>query len=108
MTKWYGNLTNRLAEGGEITQPQVGMGVTQYMYSDRHAYTIVEVAPSGKRFWMTRDSYSYDEGGYGKDYKSNPDSKARYEVRKYRGKWKMLRAEYVTIGVRDAYYDPHF
>lgn len=106
MTKWYGNLTNRLAEGGETAKPEVCMGVTQYMYSDRHAYTIVEVAPNGKRFWMTRDDCRYEDG-YGKDYKSNPEG-ARYEVRKFKDKWKIVRGEYVTVGIRDAYYDPHY
>ena len=107
MTKWYGNLINRLAEGQQIGEPQVGYGVTEYCYSDRHAYTIVEVATNGKRFWMTQDDYTYDSGGYAKDYKSNPDN-PRIEVRKFKNKWKILRDNYVTVGCRDAYYDPHF
>lgn len=41
---WYGNLTNRLEENKmfckEIT---VGTGVTEYYYSDRHPYEVVEV-----------------------------------------------------------------
>lgn len=41
---WYGNLQNRLEENrqfcGEIT---VGTGVTEYSYSDRHPYEVIEV-----------------------------------------------------------------
>ena len=41
---WYGNLNNRLEENkmfcDEIT---VGTGVTEYMYSDRHPYEVIEV-----------------------------------------------------------------
>lgn len=42
--KWYGSLQNRLEENNmfceEIT---VGMGVTEYLYSDRHPYEVIGV-----------------------------------------------------------------
>lgn len=42
--RWYGSLQNRLEENrmfcDEIT---VGMGVTEYSYSDRHPYEVIEV-----------------------------------------------------------------
>lgn len=44
MSKWYGNLDNRLMEGSR--QPElitVGMGATEIFYSDRHAYEVIEV-----------------------------------------------------------------
>lgn len=106
MTKWCENLTNRLSEGGEIQHPRVGMGVTEYLYSDRHAYTIVEVSKSGKTIWITHDDYKFKDG-YGIDYKSNPDG-PRYMARKYNGKWKIVKGNYIAIGLRDAYYDPHY
>ena len=44
MSKWYGSVSNRLEENkmfvDEIT---VGTGVTEYMWSDRHPYQVVEV-----------------------------------------------------------------
>lgn len=44
MTRWYGSLQNRLEENhmyvDEIT---VGTGVTEYSWSDRHPYEVVEV-----------------------------------------------------------------
>lgn len=42
--KWYGSLQNRLEENNmfceEIT---VGMGMTEYLYSDRHPYEVIGV-----------------------------------------------------------------
>lgn len=44
MSRWYGNIMNRLEENhdrvGEIT---VGTGMTEYSWSDRHAYEVVAV-----------------------------------------------------------------
>lgn len=39
----YGSLTNRLEEGRTYGKIEVGTGVTEMCYSDRHAYEIVEV-----------------------------------------------------------------
>lgn len=42
--KWYGSLDNRLEEGRQFCETiEVGTGVTEYSYSDRHAYEVVEV-----------------------------------------------------------------
>ena len=41
---WYGNLTNRLEENKMFCKEiEVGTGMTEYSYSDRHAYEVVEV-----------------------------------------------------------------
>lgn len=41
---WYGNLTNRLEENRMFcTEIKVGTGMTEYYYSDRHPYEVVEV-----------------------------------------------------------------
>lgn len=44
MGRWYGSLNNRLEEGmvGR-PEPAVGLGMTEYGYSDRHAYRIVRI-----------------------------------------------------------------
>lgn len=42
--RWYGSLQNRLEENRQFCDEiTVGMGVTEYMYSDRHPYEVVEV-----------------------------------------------------------------
>lgn len=41
---WYGSLNNRLEENRMFCKAiEVGMGVTEYFYSDREAYEVVEV-----------------------------------------------------------------
>lgn len=41
---WYGSLNNRLEENKMFCKTiEVGMGVTEYFYSDRRAYEVVEV-----------------------------------------------------------------
>ena len=41
---WYGSLNNRLDENKQFCEEiKVGTGVTEYFYSDRHAYEVVEV-----------------------------------------------------------------
>lgn len=42
--KWYGSLNNRLEENRQFCEEiKVGTGVTEYFYSDRHAYEVVAV-----------------------------------------------------------------
>ena len=43
-TKLYGNLMNRLEEGRQfVPEIKVGDGVTEYFYSDRKPYEVIEV-----------------------------------------------------------------
>jgi len=42
--KWYGSVSNRIAENVLQPIPEVGMGATKTMWSDRHAYTVLEVS----------------------------------------------------------------
>lgn len=42
--KWYGSIDNRLEENRMFTDEiKVGTGVTEYFYSDRHAYEVIAV-----------------------------------------------------------------
>ena len=44
MSKWYGSLNNRLEENHQFCDEiKVGTGMTEYLWSDRHAYEVVEV-----------------------------------------------------------------
>lgn len=41
---WYGNMTNRLMENKQFCEEiTVGTGMTEYMYSDRHPYEVIDV-----------------------------------------------------------------
>ena len=41
--KFYGSLQNRLMENKDCEEITVGMGMTEYGYSDRYAYEVIEV-----------------------------------------------------------------
>ncbi len=44
MSKWYGSLDNRLCENKTMVDTiEVGTGVTEYSWSDRHPYEVVAV-----------------------------------------------------------------
>jgi len=47
MTRWYGSINNRIDEGhyynGTYQNIKVGDFATEYLWSDRHAYEVVEV-----------------------------------------------------------------
>jgi hypothetical protein len=43
MSKWYGNLNNRLAEGYQSKPIEIGDDITMYLWSDRHCYYVVDV-----------------------------------------------------------------
>ena len=44
MGKWYGSLNNRVEENRQfVDEIKVGDGMTEYFWSDRHAYEVVEV-----------------------------------------------------------------
>lgn len=41
---WYGSLQNRLEENKQfVNEIKIGTGVTEYSYSDRHAYEVIAV-----------------------------------------------------------------
>ena len=44
MSKWYGNLSNRIEENRQFCDEiKVGTGMTRYSWSDRHAYEVIAV-----------------------------------------------------------------
>ena len=52
--KVYGSLNNRIDEGKQYCQViEVGTGMTEYLWSDRHAYEVVKVE-SQEHVWVRR------------------------------------------------------
>lgn len=44
MSKWYGSLNNRVEENRQFCEEiKVGTGMTEYFWSDRHAYEVIAV-----------------------------------------------------------------
>jgi hypothetical protein len=97
--------------------PKVGDGATEYLWSDRHAYTIVEVV-SPTCVKVQRDSFkctSYEN----QDYEFTPNPEAAVEVlvlkvtkRHPEGKWvrksEGVRGTGFALGHRSEYRDPSF
>ena len=102
--------------------PQVGMGVTELMYSDAHAYTITAVDENGKWFKCTLDHAYRDEELTDKEwphrkqvykYETNPlAGEVKVTLRKD-GRWRkagqsstgsMARCHFI-LNIRAKYYD---
>jgi hypothetical protein len=116
--------------------PEVGMGATQLLWTDRHPYTIIEVSKSGKQFLMRSDkAIRTDDRGYfteSQSYRYEPDPSGHVTlVRLCRdGRWREVSFErrydvervvpavderrgravgtVVAVGMRKEYRDPHF
>jgi hypothetical protein len=115
--RMHGNLNNRLAEVAKPKPPEVGMGATILMYSDRHAATIIEIV-SPKEIIIQQDiSTRMDKNGQSEsqEYSYLPDPNAKKETFTLRktGQWircgdSLRSGTVLQIGERDEYYDPSF
>lgn len=114
----YGSLQNMVMANANAKIPEVGMGATEVLYTDRHAGTIVEVSASGTRLVWQRDiATRTDERGMtdAQSYTYEPDPTARREIFTLRknGRWvsqgsSMKGGRRLVIGVRNEYYDYSF
>jgi hypothetical protein len=114
----YGNLINRIQETAAPKKPEVGMGATILMWSDRHAATIVEVSKDGKRVVIQEDNaVRTDKNGMSEcqDYTYSPNPNAAKQVFTLRknGTYvqegsSMRSGTIIRIGERDSYHDFSF
>jgi hypothetical protein len=112
MAKWFGSLNNRFMEDEAPKKPEVGMGATALMYSDRHAYTIVDVV-SEKLILVQRDKATRtDRNGMDEQqsYAYVADTTVEHvAVRLCKdGRWRngtMKNGTVFVIGYRDEHYD---
>ena len=106
----YGSLQNRLRENGTEIVPEVGMGATELLYTDRNPYTVTEVL-SKSRILVQEDNYeSADNVPMSNNWKfsPNPDGNIETLVKTKKG-WKVLKGStYFRLGSRDKYYDYSF
>src|SRR5262245_17766332 len=107
--KVYGNLINRIEEHTKNPVPEVGMGATIYLWSDRLPGTITKVSPSGKTIEITEDEVTTWENHYGKEFAANPNGRTFTARLKPNGTWRTLKSSNgVSLGNRAAYRDPSF
>jgi hypothetical protein len=112
----YGNLTNRIAEMSRPAIPQVGMGATVLLWSDRHPATIITV--KGNQVTLREDkAIRTDSNGMSESqqYRYEPDPLGKVFVASLRKnglyvvKGESIRnGTIVSIGKRDAYHDFSF
>jgi len=104
-------------QGNSISiKPQVGMGATLLMWSDRHPYTIHKISEDNKKLWASLDNYKrIDNNGFSEiqDYEywneneKNPDRWQLFTFRKD-NRWHQgtkLSGTVLSIGHREEYYD---
>ena len=84
MAKWYGSLNNRLEEGKQFCpEIKVGTGMTEYGYSDRHAYEVIAVRDQKHVTVREYDHVHVGDGCMDNNWElvSNPDNATKDMVK---------------------------
>jgi hypothetical protein len=109
-----GSLVNHLYSMAIGPEPEIGMGATICSWTDRHAFTVIDISPSGKTITLQQDDAKrIDKNGmsdtqeyeYTRDL-NGPIEKAR---RNRQGGWQTIGGKNtVLIGKRAEHYDYSF
>lgn len=104
-----GSVINRIMEGSSAEEIKVGMGATALFWSDRQAFTVIEIK-SKSRILVQRDRVKILAVMPAQEWEIEPDSQGEiWELIKTKKGWKKLKSSiYVRVGVRDEYYDSSF
>lgn len=120
----YGSLQNQMA--GEANRPgeaehqwKVGDGATLVMWTDRQAFTVIDVSKDGKTITLQRDKAYFTPGSMGTSvdrYEQDTDG-ATYVAKHGAAGWRTVnestgrygkKAGYRVITGRSEYHDPSF
>lgn len=88
--KLYGSVNNRFDEGKQYCEKlEVGTGMTEYMWSDRHAYEVSRVIDQEHIFVRRMKAERIDNNGMSdaQDYKYISTNEKEIELVKRRGVW---------------------
>ena len=120
MSKWYGSLNNRLEENKMYCDEiKVGTKLTEYSYSDRTPYEVVNIKDSKNILVRKLDHQKADDIPMSNNWKliSNPENNSRelvyrynhwyWKLRNYNNKYFYSKAN-VSFGVADYYFDYEF
>lgn len=108
-----GSFHNNLYANMEGPEPEVGMGATEIGWTDREAYTVIEVL-SPKRIVIQRDrAIRVDQNGMSESqsyqFERNPLGRTFIVTKRKDGKWKIQHTQQIVLlGVRMEYYDYSF
>lgn len=125
--KIYGSLHSRLMESAIGPIPEVGMGATITMHTDRHACTIVSVNEKKNRIETTRDKATRKNDKHNRnpdgsvimsdcqsyDYETVPDGRREVWTLRKDGGWvkdgePLRTGQRICLGFRDEHYDFSF
>ena len=114
--KWSGSLVNRLQEGRQFNADiYIGMGVTEYMYSDREAYEVIKIIDAKHVVVRRMDAERVDNNGMSEcqkyAYKSNPNGYIRNLTLTKNGWRSRINGKldnYFSLGTMEKYYDYSF
>lgn len=116
-----GSLVNHIMSAGTTGHPVVGEGATEFLWTDRHAFTVTWVSPDGKQCFIVEDiAHKQFEGmtdAQTYTYEHNQNGRVQKLVFKW-GAWRrdLGRDHYdkrypkinIKFGFRDKYYDFSF
>lgn len=107
-----GSLVNEIYGESKQPPPEVGMGVTELCYTDRHAGTIVSVSASGKSFkWQQDIAIRTDNNGMSDsqtyEFKPDPDASIKTARQHKNGKY-YTDGRVIQVGSRSEYHDFNF
>ena len=87
MSGWYGSVINRLEEDRQFTpEIKVGTGMTEYHWSDRSAYEVVEVTDQ-KHVKVRELGHRHTGGAFSNDWELFPDESKPVRTMVKRGKY---------------------
>lgn len=112
-----GSFINRVMERVASPTPELGMGATELCYTDRHAFTVVEIIDAKTVVVQADKAIRTDSNGMSDsqsyEYEPNPDGhKVTVTLRK-NGHWvvkgePMRNGKVFSIGRRSEYHDFSF
>jgi hypothetical protein len=117
----YGSMLNSIFANNGVEEPTAGMGATYLAWSDRYAYTVVDVmrfksgpkAGQVKSVIATRDiATRTDLNGRSEsqsyEYETNPNAKREVFTLRKSGRFQASGGGVLAIGARREYYDYSF
>lgn len=116
-SKWYGSLNNRVAESCKQPKPEVGMGVTEMLWSDRYPYEVVDVLDDRHILVRRLDYKRIDNNGMSEsqeyEYTSNENNSIIKLFLTKQNRWReqtgrKLGCNTFVIGYAERYYDFSF
>lgn len=123
--KWYGSVENRIMESAKAPNPEKKMGVTESMWSDRHAWYIKDIVKCNskgeavelllvKAKTKCRDFYAgdwevypYEEADFKRTCTIKRTRATKTGQRFWTSNGRIDGTKYI-LGKADEYYDPSF